>query len=187
MQMWQNQGEELWRGGTLLCNNPIKLQLFTLTPPACCWRLVQRVPAGVGPFPQAGRPQHADALPGVVALWDCRVPGWHHQRGGAGRSVRHVSAGHHGIFGNSLSPENPDRGVYSLLSHFLLTLQIPLGFSVAASVRVGNALGAGNTERAKLSSKVSLIFTRMDHTVTPPSASCNAPFGGQTLSFWGKS
>ncbi|TWW74686.1 Multidrug and toxin extrusion protein 1 [Takifugu flavidus] len=36
---------------------------------------------------------------------------------------------------------------------------IPIGFSVAASVRVGNALGAGNTERAKLSSKVSLIFT----------------------------
>ncbi|XP_036974787.1 multidrug and toxin extrusion protein 1-like isoform X1 [Acanthopagrus latus] len=33
----------------------------------------------------------------------------------------------------------------------------PMGFSVAASVRVGNALGAGNTDQAKLSSKVSLI------------------------------
>ncbi|XP_056118146.1 multidrug and toxin extrusion protein 1-like [Rhinichthys klamathensis goyatoka] len=33
----------------------------------------------------------------------------------------------------------------------------PLGFAVAASVRVGNALGAGNTEQAKLSAKVSLI------------------------------
>ncbi|KAM3864670.1 multidrug and toxin extrusion protein 1-like [Diretmus argenteus] len=32
-----------------------------------------------------------------------------------------------------------------------------LGFSVAASVRVGNALGAGDTEQAKLSSKVSII------------------------------
>ncbi|XP_039632952.1 multidrug and toxin extrusion protein 1-like [Perca fluviatilis] len=32
-----------------------------------------------------------------------------------------------------------------------------MGCSVAASVRVGNALGAGNTEQAKLSSKVSLI------------------------------
>ncbi|KAJ8386234.1 hypothetical protein AAFF_G00175540 [Aldrovandia affinis] len=33
----------------------------------------------------------------------------------------------------------------------------PLGFSVAANVRVGNALGAGNTSQAKLSSKVSLL------------------------------
>ncbi|KAK9955701.1 hypothetical protein ABG768_015560 [Culter alburnus] len=33
----------------------------------------------------------------------------------------------------------------------------PMGFAVAASVRVGNALGAGNTEQAKLSAKVSLI------------------------------
>lgn len=33
----------------------------------------------------------------------------------------------------------------------------PLGFAVAASVRVGNALGAGNTERAKLSAKVALV------------------------------
>lgn len=165
--MWQNQGEELWRGATLLCNNPIKLQLFTLTPPASCWRLVQRVPAGVGPFPQAGRPQHADALPGVVALRDCRFPGWHHQRGGAGRSVGHVSAGRDGIRGNS-PWRTPMGGAYSLLSHFLLALQFPVGFSVAASVRVGNALGAGNTEQAKLSSKVSLIFTRMDQTLSPP-------------------
>ncbi|KAI4877824.1 hypothetical protein NFI96_016320 [Prochilodus magdalenae] len=35
--------------------------------------------------------------------------------------------------------------------------QFPLGFAVAASVRVGNALGAGNTEQAKLSSKVALL------------------------------
>lgn len=39
--------------------------------------------------------------------------------------------------------------------------QFPLGFSVVASVRVGNALGAGNIEQAKMSSKVSLICTRM--------------------------
>ncbi|KAJ3589455.1 hypothetical protein NHX12_010300 [Muraenolepis orangiensis] len=36
---------------------------------------------------------------------------------------------------------------------------IPLGVSVAASVRVGNALGAGNTEQAKLSVKTSIICT----------------------------
>uniref|UniRef100_A0A8B9KNP8 Multidrug and toxin extrusion protein n=1 Tax=Astyanax mexicanus TaxID=7994 RepID=A0A8B9KNP8_ASTMX len=35
--------------------------------------------------------------------------------------------------------------------------EFPLGFAVAASVRVGNALGAGNTEQAKLSGKVALI------------------------------
>uniref|UniRef100_A0A4W6FGB6 Multidrug and toxin extrusion protein n=1 Tax=Lates calcarifer TaxID=8187 RepID=A0A4W6FGB6_LATCA len=33
----------------------------------------------------------------------------------------------------------------------------PLGFSIAASVRVGNALGAGNTKQAKLSCKVSIM------------------------------
>ncbi|XP_037604792.1 multidrug and toxin extrusion protein 1-like [Sebastes umbrosus] len=38
-----------------------------------------------------------------------------------------------------------------------IAYMFPMGFSVAASVRVGNALGAGNTEQAKLSSKVSLI------------------------------
>lgn len=35
--------------------------------------------------------------------------------------------------------------------------QSPLGFSVAASVRVGNALGAGNPKQAVLSCKVSII------------------------------
>ncbi|XP_077051448.1 multidrug and toxin extrusion protein 1-like isoform X1 [Siphateles boraxobius] len=38
-----------------------------------------------------------------------------------------------------------------------IAYMFPLGFTVAASVRVGNALGAGNTEQAKLSAKVSLI------------------------------
>lgn len=38
-----------------------------------------------------------------------------------------------------------------------IVYMFPMGFSVAASVRVGNALGAGNTELAKLSSKVSFI------------------------------
>uniref|UniRef100_A0A8C5HND7 Multidrug and toxin extrusion protein n=1 Tax=Gouania willdenowi TaxID=441366 RepID=A0A8C5HND7_GOUWI len=33
----------------------------------------------------------------------------------------------------------------------------PMGFSAAASVRVGNALGAGNVEQAKISSKVPII------------------------------
>ncbi|XP_053712305.1 multidrug and toxin extrusion protein 1-like [Synchiropus splendidus] len=35
----------------------------------------------------------------------------------------------------------------------------PLGFAAAASVRVGNALGAGNVEQAKLSSKVPIVCT----------------------------
>ncbi|XP_030637996.1 multidrug and toxin extrusion protein 1 [Chanos chanos] len=38
-----------------------------------------------------------------------------------------------------------------------IAYMIPLGFSVAASVRVGNALGGGHTEQAKLSGKVSVI------------------------------
>ncbi|KAM7398046.1 hypothetical protein PAMA_006082 [Pampus argenteus] len=44
--------------------------------------------------------------------------------------------------------------VYELAA---IAYMFPMGFSVAASVRVGNALGAGNTEQAKLSSKISLI------------------------------
>ncbi|CAL8267956.1 unnamed protein product [Merluccius merluccius] len=36
---------------------------------------------------------------------------------------------------------------------------IPMGMSVAASVRVGNALGAGDTEQAKLSAKTSVVCT----------------------------
>ncbi|KAM4603932.1 multidrug and toxin extrusion protein 1-like [Polymixia lowei] len=44
--------------------------------------------------------------------------------------------------------------VYELAT---IAYMFPLGFSVAASVRVGNALGAGNTEQAKLSGKVSII------------------------------
>uniref|UniRef100_A0A3B4F750 Multidrug and toxin extrusion protein n=1 Tax=Pundamilia nyererei TaxID=303518 RepID=A0A3B4F750_9CICH len=39
----------------------------------------------------------------------------------------------------------------------ILAYMIPLGFASAASVRVGNALGAGNIEQAKLSSKVPII------------------------------
>uniref|UniRef100_A0A8D0CZ19 Multidrug and toxin extrusion protein n=1 Tax=Sander lucioperca TaxID=283035 RepID=A0A8D0CZ19_SANLU len=38
-----------------------------------------------------------------------------------------------------------------------LAYMFPLGFAAAASVRVGNALGAGNIEQAKLSSKVPII------------------------------
>lgn len=42
-------------------------------------------------------------------------------------------------------------------SVFALVAQFPIGFSVAASVRVGNALGAGRTDQARLSCKVSLL------------------------------
>ncbi|XP_067440346.1 multidrug and toxin extrusion protein 1-like isoform X2 [Thunnus thynnus] len=38
-----------------------------------------------------------------------------------------------------------------------IAFMFPQGFSVAAGVRVGNALGAGNTEQAKLSCKVPII------------------------------
>ncbi|XP_059200468.1 multidrug and toxin extrusion protein 1-like [Centropristis striata] len=45
--------------------------------------------------------------------------------------------------------------------HQMVTIAfvIPMGFGVAASVRVGNALGAGNTEQATTSGKVSVICT----------------------------
>ncbi|XP_059199691.1 multidrug and toxin extrusion protein 1-like [Centropristis striata] len=39
----------------------------------------------------------------------------------------------------------------------VIAYMFPLGFSAAASVRVGNALGAGNIEQAKLSAKVPII------------------------------
>ncbi|XP_069578338.1 multidrug and toxin extrusion protein 1 [Brachyistius frenatus] len=49
-------------------------------------------------------------------------------------------------------------GAHSIVYELsVVAFMFPMGFSVAASVRVGNALGAGNTEQAKLSSKVSLI------------------------------
>ena len=51
----------------------------------------------------------------------------------------------------------------NLYLHILLP-QCPLGFSVAASVRVGNALGAGNTEQAKLSCKVPIICACKSHS-----------------------
>ena len=35
--------------------------------------------------------------------------------------------------------------------------QFPLGFGVAGSVRVGNALGAGDTDQAKLSAKLTIL------------------------------
>ncbi|XP_070338390.1 multidrug and toxin extrusion protein 1-like isoform X2 [Equus asinus] len=41
----------------------------------------------------------------------------------------------------------------------IIVYMIPTGFSVAASVRVGNALGAGNIEQAKRSSAVALLIT----------------------------
>lgn len=40
-----------------------------------------------------------------------------------------------------------------------LWFQIPLGLATAASVQVGNALGAGDIETAKRSSSTSLVCT----------------------------
>uniref|UniRef100_A0A665XBT7 Solute carrier family 47 member 3 n=1 Tax=Echeneis naucrates TaxID=173247 RepID=A0A665XBT7_ECHNA len=48
--------------------------------------------------------------------------------------------------------------VYELAA---IAYMFPMGFAVAASVRVGNALGGGKTEQAKLSCKVSLICACM--------------------------
>jgi hypothetical protein len=39
-------------------------------------------------------------------------------------------------------------------------MQIPLGISVAAAVRVGNNLGANNPSQAKLVMKLSIALTR---------------------------
>ncbi|KAM4795903.1 multidrug and toxin extrusion protein 2-like [Rhinophrynus dorsalis] len=46
-----------------------------------------------------------------------------------------------------------------MLEMATVAYMVPFGFSVAASVRVGNALGAGNIEKAKTSSKVALLCT----------------------------
>ncbi|KAM9693549.1 LOW QUALITY PROTEIN: multidrug and toxin extrusion protein 1 [Trichechus inunguis] len=43
----------------------------------------------------------------------------------------------------------------------LIVYMIPTGFSVAASIRVGNALGAGNIEQAKKSSAVAMVITEL--------------------------
>ncbi|XP_039652245.1 multidrug and toxin extrusion protein 1-like [Perca fluviatilis] len=49
-------------------------------------------------------------------------------------------------------------GAHSIAYELMaLAYMFPLGFAAAASVRVGNALGAGNIEQAKLSSKVPII------------------------------
>ncbi|GAA6232157.1 multidrug and toxin extrusion protein 1-like isoform X1 [Lates japonicus] len=55
--------------------------------------------------------------------------------------------------------DDVELGAQSIL-HEVVTIayMFPMGFAVAASVRVGNALGAGDTQQAKLSSKVSLIW-----------------------------
>ncbi|XP_034457662.1 multidrug and toxin extrusion protein 1-like [Hippoglossus hippoglossus] len=50
----------------------------------------------------------------------------------------------------------------------VLAYMFPLGFSAAASVRVGNALGAGNIEQAKLSSKLPIICAFLIACVQPP-------------------
>ncbi|XP_034044607.1 multidrug and toxin extrusion protein 1-like [Thalassophryne amazonica] len=61
----------------------------------------------------------------------------------------------------------------------IMTYMIPLGFSAAASVRVGNALGAGNIEQAKLSSTVSIVCISLLDT-TP--CTCTRPHEDQPAS-----
>lgn len=69
----------------------------------CLHRLVSGLPAGLGSFPQAGHPQHADELPGMVALRDCSLPGRHHQRAGVGGAVCRLSTGCCRVHGDCFS------------------------------------------------------------------------------------
>lgn len=50
-----------------------------------------------------------------------------------------------------------------------LWLQIPLGLGMAASVQVGNALGAGDVQTAKRSSSISLLCTGQAARAKEPS------------------
>lgn len=68
----------------------------------CLRRLVGGLPAGLGSVPQAGRPQHADELHGVVAVRDRRPPGRHHRRAGVGGAVCRLSAGGRRLHGEGL-------------------------------------------------------------------------------------
>lgn len=51
----------------------------------------------------------------------------------------------------------------SSLVHQMMNLQFPLGVQGAACARVGNALGAGETERALLITKITLCLSRQSH------------------------
>lgn len=119
-------------------------------------RLVTRLSAGVGTFRPAGHSQYAHALPGVVDVRGGRIPGRRDQRGWAGGSDRNVSACCCSLHGNY--SWNYLRKI-SLMQYWVCLFfpQFPLGIAAAASVRVGNALGAGNIEQAKLSCKVSVV------------------------------
>lgn len=55
-------------------------------------RVDRGVSAGVGALHPAGHPQHAHALPGVVAVRGGRLPGRSDQRGRAGLPVHHLRA-----------------------------------------------------------------------------------------------
>ncbi|XP_014004877.1 multidrug and toxin extrusion protein 1 isoform X1 [Salmo salar] len=62
-----------------------------------------------------------------------------------------------GVFMAGLIGEAELGAMSALYQVSSITFMFPLGFAVAANVRMGNALGAGNTEQAKLSGKVSFI------------------------------
>ncbi|KAM8977314.1 multidrug and toxin extrusion protein 2-like [Pelodytes ibericus] len=59
----------------------------------------------------------------------------------------------------SVVTRNSQGQVIRISAACILFLQLPLGFSAAASVRVGNALGAGDINQAKLASRASLLCT----------------------------
>lgn len=63
--------------------------------------------------------------------------------------------------------------------------QVPLGISVAASVRVGNALGAGNVEQAKTSCITALLCTGQCSPAEQNKGTLSANASVSLLQGWG--
>ncbi|KAK7929682.1 hypothetical protein WMY93_006077 [Mugilogobius chulae] len=74
------------------------------------------------------------------------------------RGLHKATWGDRGFLAGVIS--ETELGAQSVAYHLcVVAYMFPLGFSVAASVRVGNALGVGDVEQAKLSCKVPFICT----------------------------
>ncbi|KAM8835001.1 multidrug and toxin extrusion protein 1-like [Synchiropus picturatus] len=70
-----------------------------------------------------------------------------------------------GVLAGLLSEE--ELGAQSIAYELVaIVYVVTAGFSVAASVRVGTSLGAGHTDRAKLSAKVSILCTLIFSSIT---------------------
>ena len=64
-------------------------------------RLDTGLSAGVGILCQAGYPQYAHALSGVVDVWGGRISGWNNQWGRTGSPVYNIWAGRYSLHGNA--------------------------------------------------------------------------------------